>query len=154
MNGEIGGFGLIVGLTATSTYPVGLLIEQFADDADPFDIPDIDIAEIAMGLNGDMITWSKAKPILINLAVIPESNDDMNLSVLWNANRVGKSKQSALDMITLTGQYPSGAIVTLSTGKVLSGAGAPSINAAGRMKSKIFKFGFENITISRAGLTG
>jgi hypothetical protein len=152
MNGEIGGFGLSVLLRASTTFPAGLTLEQFADDADPFDFPDIDIAEVAMGLNGDMVSWSKAKPLLVNLALIPESNDDNNLSVLLAANRVGKSKQSARDTITLIGGYPSGAIVTLGTGKLLSGSISNSVNSAGRMKSKVYKLAFQNITISRVGL--
>jgi hypothetical protein len=152
MNGEIGGFGLVVTLLASTTYPVGLAIEQFADDADPFDFPDIQIADVAMGLNGDMISWSKAIPLPVTLSVIPESNDDNNLAVLLAANRVGKSKQSALDSITLVGQYPSGAIVTLSSGKLTNGSISNSIASAGRMKSKQYKFAFQNITISRVGL--
>jgi hypothetical protein len=152
MNGEIGGFGLVITLRSTVTYPVALTVEQFADDADPLDFPDIDIAEVAMGLNGDMVSWSKAKPLPVNLAVIPESVDDMNLAVALAANRVGKSKQSALDVWTLVGKYPSGAIVTLDHGKLLSGAISNSINSAGRMKSKVYKFAFQNITIARAGL--
>lgn len=153
MNGEIGGVGLVVSLRATATFPAGVIFEQFADDADPFDFPDIDIAEVAMGLNGDMVSWSKAKPLPVSISVIPESNDDNNLAVLLAANRVGKSKTSALDQITLVGRYPSGAIVTLSAGKLLGGSVGNSVNAAGRMKSKTYKFAFQNITIARAGLT-
>lgn len=154
MNGEIGGFGLVITLRATTTYPIALPIEQFADDADPFDFPDINIAEVAMGLNGDMVSWSKAVPLPCTLSVIPESDDDNNLAVLLAANRVGKNKQSALDRIFLVGQYPSGAIVTLTSGKLLSGSISNSISSAGRMKSKQYKFSFQNITVSRAGLTG
>jgi hypothetical protein len=152
MNGEIGGFGLEVLIRASNTFPAGLTIEQFADNADPFDFPDIDIAEVAMGLNGDMVSWSKAKPLLVNVSVIPESNDDTNLSVVLAANRVGKSKQSARDVITMVGRYPSGAIVTLGKGKMLTGSISNSISSEGRMKSKTYKFAFENITISRVGL--
>lgn len=149
MNGEIGGVGLVVSLRATSTYPAGMVIEQFADDADPFDFPDLDIAEVAMGLNGDMLSWSKAKPLLVNIAVVPESDDDNNLAVLLAANRVGKNKLSALDKITLAGKYPSGYTVTLTEGKLLSGSISNSINAAGRMKSKVYKFAFQNVTVAR-----
>jgi hypothetical protein len=154
MNGEIGGFGLSIFLIASNTYPVGVTVEQFADDADPFDFPDIKIADIAMGLNGDMLSWSKAAPLLVNLAVVPESDDDTNLAVAFAANRVGKSKQSARDIWTMVGQYPSGAIVTLSAGRLTDGSISNSISSAARMKSKVYKFAFQNITISRAGLTG
>lgn len=149
MNGEIGGFGLVVSLRASNTFPAGLIIEQFADDADPFDFPDIEIAQIAMGLNGDLLTWSKATPLQVTLSVVPESDDDNNLAVVWQANRVGKNKQSARDIITLVGKYPSGYTVTLTNGKMTNGSPSNSISSAGRMKSKQYKFAFENILIAR-----
>ena len=149
MNGEIGGFGAVCTLRASSTYPVGLLITQFADDADPIDFPDIQIADVAMGLNGDLLTWSKATPLPLTIAVVPESNDDNNLAVLAAANRVGKGKQSARDKITFVAKYPSGIVVTLTNGKLLNAQMSNSISSAGRMKSKTYKFAFENITVAR-----
>lgn len=149
MDGNIGGFGLVTTLVASSTFPAGMVIEAFADDADPFDFPDLQVADIAMGLNGDLITWSKAMPLVASISVIPESDDDNNLAVLLAANRVGKSKNSAQDVITLVGKYPSGVTVTLSAGKLTNGSISNSIASAGRMKSKTYKFAFENITIAR-----
>ena len=48
-----------------------------------------------MGLNGDLIGWSKPNPIKITLNVIPQSFSDLNLAVLLEANRVGRGKQGA-----------------------------------------------------------
>lgn len=149
MNGNIGGFGLVVTIIASSTFPAGMVLEAFADDADPFDFPDLQVADIAMGLNGDLITWSKAMPLVTQVSLIPESDDDNNMSVLLAANRVGKSKNSAQDVITLTGKYPSGVVVTLTNGRLTNGMISNSIASAGRMKSKPYKFAFENITIAR-----
>lgn len=149
MNGEIGGFGLTLTLRASNTFPAFLSVTQFADDADPFDFPEVKVADIAMGLNGDLLTWSKASPLLTQVAVVPESDDDDNLSVLLEANRVGKSKQSARDIITLAGVYPSGKIVTLSSGRITDGMLSNSISSAGRMKSMVYKFAFQNITVAR-----
>jgi hypothetical protein len=150
-NGNIGGFGLIVSLRASVTYPATLQFTSFADDADPFDFPDIQVADIAMGLNGDLITWSQAKPLVTQIALIPESADDNNMSVLLAANRVGKNLQSAQDVITLVGKYPSGVTVTLTNGRVTNGMISNSVASAGRMKSKVYKFAFQNITIARVG---
>jgi hypothetical protein len=151
MNGDIGGFGLIITLRASSTFPAGMIIQQFADDADPFDFPDLQVADIAMGLNGDLLTWSRAMPLVTQLAVVPESSDDNNLAVLLAANRVGKNKQSAQDKITLVGKYPSGYSVTLTNGRLTNGSISNSIASAGRMKSKVYKFAFENVLIARVG---
>jgi hypothetical protein len=151
MNGNIGGFGLVVALIASVTFPATLLLEAFADDADPFDFPDLQIADIAMGLNGDLLTWSKAIPLVTQVALVPESDDDNNMSVLMAANRVGKNLQSAQDVITLVGKYPSGVTVTLSNGKLTNGMISNSVASSGRMKSKVYKFAFQNITVARVG---
>ena len=91
----ITGFGLVVTVRASNTFPFGFKVTEFADDADPFDFPSQQIADSAMGLNGDLIVWAKANPIKISLAVVPGTFDDINLGILMEANRVGKGKQGA-----------------------------------------------------------
>lgn len=140
----ISGFGLRVRVIASNTFPNGFDVTQFADDADPFDAPSIKIANTAMGLNGELIIFSTAVPINLTLAVVPASDDDKNLAVLFEANRVGKGKSGARDEITITGIYPSGKTVTLSGGCITDGIPTDSIASAGRMKSKPYVFSFEN----------
>ena len=143
MSTDISGFGLQLRITATNTFPTGFSVSQFADDADPFDIPELTIGEAAMGLNGELITWSKAVPIAINIAVVPDSDDDKNLAILFDANRVSKGKSSALDVISMTGVYPNGKIDTLTGGKIIAGMFGNSVASAGRFKSKTYKFMME-----------
>src|SRR4051812_34553091 len=111
MSQDITGFGAIVNIVASRTFPIGFVVTQFADDADPLDASSIRIADAAMGLNGDLITWAKAAPLPVVLNVIPGSPDDLNLAILANANRVGKGKTGANDVITLTCVYPDGTLV-------------------------------------------
>jgi len=143
---DISGFGLIVTLTASNTYPVGVVLSEFADDADPFDIPSLQIADAGMGLNGDLLTWSKANPIKQTLSMFPSGLGDRILSILLEANRVGKGKSGARDIITLTGIYPSGDFITLSVGTITDGMPGNSVSSAGRLKSKPYNFVFQNKT--------
>ena len=53
MSEDISGQGLEINLVASKVFPGGLIINQFADDADPLDFSSIQIADDAMGLNGD-----------------------------------------------------------------------------------------------------
>ena len=145
MANDISGFGLQLWLVASETYPAGFPITQFADDGDPLDIPSITIAESAMGVNGDMVKWSKAAPITVNISVIPSSVDDQNLSILYDANRVAKGKRGARDVLTLSGVYGDGRTVTLLEGIITGGMPADSVASAGRLKSKTYSFTFENI---------
>ena len=145
---NISGFGLRANLIASNTYPVGFVISEFADDADPFDLPSLQVADSAMGLNGDLIVWSKANPVKITISVVPTSFDDINLSILLQANRPSRGKIPARDVITLTGIYPSGSFVTLTNGIITDGIPSQSVSSAGRFKTKTYNFSFESyITI-------
>lgn len=142
---DISVFGLRVQLQASETFPSGITITQFADDADPFDTPSIQIRDKAMGVNGDLIMWSKATPITLSLSVVPNSDDDRNLAVLLEANRVGKGKQGARDVVSVTAVYPDGRTVSFVQGSITDGAPANSPSSAGRFKSKTYMFAFENV---------
>ena len=142
---DISVFGIRVQVIASQTFPAGISITQFADDADPFDAPSMQIRDKAMGVNGDLISWSKANPIPVTLNVVPNSEDDKNLSVLFEANRVGKGKQGARDVISITAVYPDGRTASFSQGVITDGQPANSAQSSGRMKSKAYAFAFENV---------
>lgn len=145
---DITGFGIRLNLIASNTFPSGVAITQFADDADSFDMPAIQIADKAMGLNGDLVVWSTAAPVELTINIVPDSEDDRNLSALAEANRVSKGKQSARDVITLVGIYPDGKTVTYTNGKLTNAMPGNSIASAGRMKTKAYTFAFEGMAQS------
>ena len=97
-----------------------------------------------MGLNGDLVSWSKPTPIRATVAVVPGSNSDINLAVLLEANRVGRGKVGARDIITFTAVYPAGNFITLQNGAIISGTPASSVASSARFKSKTYAFAFEN----------
>lgn len=146
---DISGFGLKVRLVASDTFPAGITLTQFADDGDPFDISSLQLRDKAMGLNGDLVYWSKANPLSITLNMIPAGSDDRNMEILVEANRVGRNKFSARDMITLTGVYPDGRTVTLSNGILTDGTVAKSVGQSARIKSTAYVFAFE--ALARTG---
>lgn len=143
---DVSGFGLRIRLTASVTFPAGITLTQFADDADPFDLPSVQVADKAMGLNGDMVVWSRANPIVTTLNVIPNTEDDRNLAILLNANRVSRGKNSARDVITMVGVYPDGRTVTLSNGKITDGVPGNGVASSGRLKTKPYAFAFEGLS--------
>lgn len=146
---DISAIGVSVRLLAHLTMPAGFTITEFASDADPFDFPEMTIAEAEMNVNGDLVTFSAPTPLLVTLNVIPDSDADRNLSVIFEANRAGKNKFHARDIITLVGSYPDGSSVTLSEGKMLAGVPAKSPATGGRIKSKAYSFAFQNLARTR-----
>lgn len=146
---DISAIGVSIRCIASNTFPAGFTITEFADDADPFDLPAIDIATAAMNVNGDLVVFSAPNPIAITVNVIPGSDADNNLSVVFEANRAGKNKSLARDIITLVAVYPDGATVTVSEGKMTNGVPGNSPASAGRIKSKAFSFAFQNLSRTR-----
>lgn len=146
MTQNISVFGLVVTLVASKTFPSGTVIDQFADDADPLDIPEIQIADAAMGPNGDLVLWGKPTPIEITLNVVPNSDSDRNLAILFEANRLARGKTSAQDNVSITAVYPNGDVRGVANGTIKTGAPMPSGTAAGRLKTRSYKFVFEKAT--------
>lgn len=140
---NISGFGLRVILRASNTFPVGLVLTQFADDTDPLDIATQQVSEAVLSLNGDLVNWSTANPVPMELSLIPGSEDDRNLAVLLNANRVSAGKASARDIISATISYPNGQVATLSIGKIIDGPMGIGVASAGRFKTRTYSFMFE-----------
>lgn len=145
---DISGFGARVQVVASKTFPSGFTLSQFADDTDPFDFPSLQIRDKSMGLNGDLISWSKASAVPFAVAVVPGSEDDRNLQALFDANRVGKGKTSAADVVTITATYPDGKTVTLSEGVITDGPAGVGVASAGRLKTSTYQFAFENVARS------
>jgi|SRR5208337_649564 len=144
MTQNISGFGLIVQVQASLTFPAGLTLTEFADDADPFDLPSLQVTDKAMGLNGDLLVWSKAVPIAITLNMWASGEDDTNLQILLEANRAARGKSIARDRITMTGIFPNGSYITLVDGVITNGMPGNSVASAARFKTKAYVFAFEN----------
>jgi len=146
MTTNISGTGLVVVIRGTTNFQTGLTISQFASDSDPLGIEAIKIAESEMGLNGDLQVWSKAVPIALTLNVIPGSDDDLNLQILGDANRVGQGKVSARDVFTATVIYPDGEVVILTGGILTSYVPGNSVGSNMRIKTKPYMFEFQSKT--------
>jgi len=145
---DVSGIGLVLNIKASNTFPSGFQVTQFADDGDSIAFDEMEIGGVAIGLNGDLITWDKVSPIMFPINVIPNGDDDKNLEALFEANRAGKGKRTAKDVITATAVYPDGRVVTLTGGKLLKGKPSNSVASEGRMTSKPYSFAFENVVKS------
>jgi len=141
---DISAFGLKIRMVFSKTFPAGFDVTDFADDGDPIDCPSVQVADKAMGPNGHLITWSKANPLLATLNVIPGGSADKNLAIAFQANRPGKGKQPARDVVTMVKIWPNGQKETFSVGAITDGMPGQSASSAGRMKTKPYAFAFEN----------
>lgn len=140
---NISGFGLTVSILASNTFPVGLLLNVWPDDQDALSFPDAEIADGAVGVNGDLIVWSKGAAIRCALSTIPDSAPDLQLALLLAANRVGKNKVGAKDIMQMAVVQGNNNLGTFTNGIILSGPPFNGVASSGRMKTKTYNFMFE-----------
>jgi hypothetical protein len=145
MTVDISAFGLKVVLTASETFPSGITLTQFPDDVNPVDSPAIQLRDVASGLNGDMVVWSKANPVPLTIAVLPNTEDDRNLSILASANRAAAGRFPAQDEINVTVTYPDGTVTRFVRGVVTDGILGRPVASSGRITTKPYTFKFEDI---------
>lgn len=141
---NISGFGYVLNLIASQTFPSGFVISQGSNDSDPLDMPSVTIGDMVLGVNGDPISWNKAVTLDVTIAVIPGGLDDQNLQILANANRVSQGKQNVQDVLTLSAVYPDGSISSLTQGAITGAPFLKSISSDGRIKTRSYSFKFAN----------
>lgn len=141
---DVSAFGLKVNIVASLTFPMGIEITAFADDADPVDSASIQLRDKAAGVNGDLVVWSKANAIPMTLSVLPNTPDDANLQVLAKANRAAKGRRAVQDEITAVIVYPDGTTLRLVRGAITDGIIGQPAASSGRLKTKPYIFAFED----------
>ena len=137
--------GSKVSIIANPTFPQGFTITEWATDADPLTIEDVQVANSEIGVNGDVISWHRAVMVNVDMNVIPNSESDKNLMILTAANKVEKNKVSLHDNITMVIAYSDGTIKTFSEGTIVSGSVANSMVNDGKIRSKNYKFTFGKV---------
>lgn len=147
---DVSATGVSLRIIASRTFPQGFTVTQFADDSDPIDIPDVTVSANTMNVNGDLVSASAPAPILMNVAVLPNTEDDQNLNQLINANRAARGRRHAQDVITAVVTWPNGATDSYTGGKIQVGNPGRSAASAGRMKSKTYGFAFEDMQAVQA----
>lgn len=143
--------GFALRVVASNTFPQGFTVTAFSSDSDPWDSPALDVATVEMDLNGNMNSWSTPVPMTRTIGLTPGTEDERNMRALYEANRVGRDKRSARDIITIVATWPDGSTETMGGGKIVNGPSGNSTTQAARMKSVSYGFAFE--TYSSTGPT-
>ena len=139
---NISGFGTKVTVVALQSFPYGFTIKEFADDEDPITFEEVEPVGYEILLDGSLFAFDKGAAVLVSVAVIPGSEDDINLKMLLQSRKGSSSFIPLPDITSMVIQYPQNGLVALSNGSILSGPLGDSIVSSGRLKGNIYKFVF------------
>ena len=140
---DITASGSFITLTSTVTFPNGIVLSALADDQDPLDFDELTISQTGMGLNGDLVVWSKPVPVPVKIAVIATSEDDINLNTLFKAVKPAKGRRGSREKIDIEVNYADGTTKKMVGGIITSGIDGNALSSEGRFKTKVYGFTFE-----------
>jgi hypothetical protein len=139
---NIGACGFKLFIHSLYTFPLGFEINEFADDRDPFDLPDISLGTYEPDLNGNLVFYNRPTPFPVDLYLIPNSGADKNCRQLFNSNFQSSWKFSGNDLVTMIATYASGETKIALGGHINIGSPMPSAAVNGRLKSQHYQFIF------------
>lgn len=137
--------GLSIRLIASITYPAGIELNAFPEDGENGPADSTEIAGNASGVNGDLITWKTVNGIEYTLNLIPNTEQEALMDVLYQGNRGAKNRIPKKDVITLVEVNPvTGAVKTYKNGVIKAGAAGYRYGNDGRIRNKTYSFIFED----------
>jgi hypothetical protein len=139
---DLSGSGTKIALIASKTFPAGFTISAFGKDADPFDVPEVEIASAEMDLNGNFYSWTLQNPITVSVNVSQGTEESLNLGMVYSRNRAGANR--AKDKITLVKTFPDGSTQSYTGGIITNGSPGKPVNTDGKMTSKSYTFMFSD----------
>lgn len=139
---DVSGFGTGITIVATTSFPMGFKLSQFADDADPVVFDETETSDFELLYDGSLFVYDQASAIKMSVSVIPGSDDDINLKLLLQSRKSTPKIIPLPDTVIAYIGYGGGGSVILSNGGVVKGPLADSITAQGRKKANTYSFVF------------
>jgi hypothetical protein len=150
-------------VTLTSSNGGTLVVTEFAEDADPISISDLEVRKGGMNLNGNLVSWAAPNPITVSISLIPGTKSDVALSNFIRACHLGGKSNTIGDAFikTMTIAIPtsvgssSGSLAisksskkwTFSNGFITSGPVGQGSGSDGKATTKTYTFTFEKVSV-------
>lgn len=139
---QISGFGTSITVVAIQSFPQGFKITKFADDKDPLTVQELEPVGYEVLYDGNIFAFDKGAPVMVEISVMPNTEDDDNLKILLQTRKGGVKLLPVSDVTSMVITYGDGGTVILSGGTILAGPPADSITQAGRKAGNTYKFVF------------
>lgn len=139
---DIGACGFKLFIHSLFTFPLGFEITEFADDNDPFDVPNVQLGSYVPDLNGNLVVFNKPTPFVVTLNLPVDTAGEKNCRALYNSNFQAGGKASGTDIITMVVTYKDGTTKVALNGHIIGGSPYPSISMNGRYKTAQYQIVF------------
>lgn len=143
---DVSGFGLKATIVALNTFPSGFEVSQFPDETDALTFSNLEVSGYQMLFDGTLFIFDKAAPIIVDIAVLPNTTDDANLKMLLSVKQGMKSWLPFSDFTSMVIYYPEGGYTVLTQGSIVSGPVGDSLKQSGRKGSNTYRFAFGSVT--------
>lgn len=120
-------------------FPAGITLTQAPQDGTFWEVDNVTIANVMVGLNGNQISHSVPSVITLRISVIPNSDDDKNLKAMAAYNRPQGMSFNA-DYIQIYKQEANGSKSIYGDFKMTEVPMDNSANADGSFSTRTYTF--------------
>ncbi len=134
-------------------------ITRFSDDADPWQVEELECTGYGVTINGELLVWAKPCAYVVTVNVLSGTSEAKKLSELCKKSRVAPTQGQAgtfsaaaarvknLTICLMASELAAkGVNYTFTNGRLLKGSTAPGANSDGRTTSIAYTFVFEDFS--------
>jgi len=141
---DVSALGFKILVQDSKIFPQGFSITRTADGSDLFAFSDLTIGEASMDANGNMVYATTPNPTEFTINLLPTSEEDKNMSLLFEAHKPKTQRARMGGKITIMVQYSDGSSTIANNCKFISGSPKKSITSPSRYTNKVYTFACES----------
>lgn len=134
-------------------------ITRFSDDADPWQVEELECTGYGVTINGELLVWAKPCAYLVTVNVLSGTSEAQKLATLCKKSRVApttggagsfsasEAKVGHLTICLCASDLGKGKNYRFTNGRLLKGSTAPGANNDGRTTSISYTFVFEDFNV-------
>lgn len=134
-------------------------ITRFSDDADPWQVEELECTGYGVTINGELLVWAKPCAYVVTVNVLSGTAEAKKLSALCKKSRVAPTtggagsfnaaaaKVNSLTICLKASELARSANYRFTNGRLLKGSTAPGANSDGRTTSIAYTFVFEDFSV-------
>ena len=141
---DVSAIGFKILVKDTKIFPDGFTISRTADGADPFAFSTVTVGSATTDANGYKVYATTPNPTEFTINLLPTSEEDKNMSLLFESHRPRPGIPRTGGEITITVIYADGSSTTANDCSFLTGDPKRSIQGDSRYKNKVYTFACED----------